>query len=99
MAEIELRNVPGWTAEYVARLAKSWISTADQVVAVSVTSGGLQSLADQLSVSVEVAQQLVHHARAALSPEARMEMGKRFDSDDRGMGALGPGKEDGNVPR
>lgn len=99
MAEIDLRNVPGWTAEHVARLAKSWISTADQVVAVSVTSGGLQSLADQLGVTAEVAQQLVHLARAALSPEARMEMGKRFDSDDRGMGVLDPGKEGGSAPR
>lgn len=98
MAEVELHTVAGWTPEMVARLQKSWISTAEQVVAVSVTSGGLQALAEQLGVSKDEAQRLVHLARAALSPESRTEMGKRFDAHDRGMGALGPGKEGGNAP-
>lgn len=98
MQQVELHTIAGWTPEMVARLQKSWINSADQVVAVSVTEGGLQSLAEQLGVSPEEAQRLVHLARAALSPERRAEMGERFDSDDRGMGAIGPGKEGGNAP-
>jgi hypothetical protein len=47
-----------------------------------------------MNVSREEAQRLVDLARAALTPEARAEMGQRFDSDQRGMGAISPGKED-----
>lgn len=94
MAQTELHNVPGWSAEHVAQLAKSWINSAEQVVAVSVTSGGVASLAQQMNVSKEEAQRLINLVRAALTPEARAEMGQRFDSDQRGMGAIAPGKED-----
>jgi hypothetical protein len=94
MAQTELHDVPGWSADHVAQLAKSWINSAEQVVAVSVTSGGIESLAQQMNVSREEAQRLVNLARAALTPEARAEMGQRFDSDQRGMGAISPGKED-----
>jgi hypothetical protein len=94
MAQTELHDVPGWSADHVARLAKSWINSAEQVVAVSVTSGGIASLAQQMNVTREEVQRLVDLARAALTPEARAEMGQRFDSDQRGMGAISPGKED-----
>jgi hypothetical protein len=93
MAQTELHDVPGWSEEHVAQLAKSWINSAEQVVAVSVTSGGIASLAQQLQVSMEETQRLVDLARAALTPESRVEMGQRFDSDQRGMGANSPGKD------
>lgn len=98
MAEKELHKVPGWTQDQVARLAKSWISSAEQVVAVCATNGGLQSLAQQLGVSHEEARRLVDLARAVLPPDVQATMGQKFDSDDRGMGARPPGKEDGNKP-
>lgn len=98
MAQTELHSVAGWSANHVAQMAKSWITSADQVVAISVTSGGVESLAEQLHVSEDEARRLIGLARAALSPEARAEMGQVFDSDERGMGALHPGKEGGNTP-
>lgn len=99
MAEIELHTVPGWSAQHIARLASSWITTAEQVVAISVTSGGLRSLADQLGVTEAEAQRLVFLARDQLPPATRAAMGERFDSDDRGMGSMNPGKEeDGKKP-
>ena len=99
MAQTELSKVPGWTATHVAQMAKSWITSADQVVSVSVTPGGVASLAEQLHVSEDEARRLIGLARDALTPEARAEMVKVFDdSDERGMGALRPGKEGGNTP-
>ena len=74
MAQTELAKVPGWSAQHVARLAKSWIDSAEQVVATSATSGGLRLLAEQLEVSEEEAHRLVSLARAALTPEARAQM-------------------------
>jgi hypothetical protein len=97
MSETDLHKVPGWTADQVERLAKSWINSAEQVVAVSATNGGLASLAQQLGVSQEEARRLVDLARGALSPEVRATMGQKFD-DDRGLGAMPPGKEDGSKP-
>ena len=94
MADTELHKVPGWSADQVARLAKSWINSAEQVVAISATSGGIKSLAEQLKVSDEEALRLVDLARSVLSPEARAAMEQPFDSNERGLGALRPGKED-----
>ena len=93
MAETELHRVPGWSADNIARLASSWITSAEQVVAVGVTAGGVRSLAEQMGISEKETQRLIALARTALTPEARSEMGQRFDSNDRGMGALQPGKE------
>jgi hypothetical protein len=90
MAETELHDVPGLTEDQVARLGKSWINSAEQLVAISATSGGIQSLAQQLHVSETEARRLIALARAVLTPEAQSEMGQRFDSDDRGMGARSP---------
>lgn len=93
MANTELHDVPGWSPLHVAQMAKSWINSAEQVVAISVTSGGMASLAQQLSVTEEEARRLVDLARAALSHEAQAEMGQPFTSDERGMGSMVPEKE------
>ena len=77
MADTELHKVPGWSADQVARLAKSWINSAEQVVAISATSGGIKSIADQLKVPEEEAQRLVDLARAALAPEDARNTGHR----------------------
>lgn len=93
MAKTALQGLPGWTSQHVTQLAKSWIDSAEQVVAVSATSGGLQSLAQQLHVTEEEARDLVEAARRALSPRSQAEMGQRFDADDRGLGVMRPRKE------
>ena len=95
MAQTDLDKVPGWSAKQVARLAKAWINSVEQLVAISATSGGIQSLAQQLEVSEAEARRLIDLARDVLTPETRDEMEQRFDSDDRGMGAMRPRKEGG----
>jgi hypothetical protein len=87
MAETELRNVPGWSADHVRSLQNSGIWTAEQVVAVSATDGGLGKLATELNLSEADTARLVDRARAALAPEVRTAMERPFKSDDRGMGA------------
>ena len=87
MSETELNAVPGWTPEQVAKLATSWITSAEQVVAVGVTDGGVRSLAEQLDVSDDEMQRLIGQARLALSPEARTTMGQRVSTFERGLGA------------
>ncbi len=86
MADTSLHDVPGWTAEHVERLAQAWITSAEQVVAVSSTPGGLRSLAEQLGVSEDEARPLVEAARNALEPRTRAEMEEPVDASEYGLG-------------
>jgi hypothetical protein len=94
MAETQLSEVPGWSAQNIALLADLGIDSAEQVVAISATSGGLHSLAEQLQLSEDEARRLVSLAREALAPETRAEMDQPVDTDERGLGALPPRKEE-----
>jgi chemotaxis response regulator CheB len=90
MADTPLEYVPGWSADQVAQMKKSWITTAEQVVAISATTGGIRSLAEQLRVSEDKSRQLVAAARAQLAPATRAEMEKGAEVDQRGLGVLPP---------
>lgn len=86
MADTPLRDVPGWTDEHVERLAQAWITTAEQVVAISSTPGGLRSLAEQLGISEDEAGRLVEAARNTLRPAVRAEMEEPVDPSEYGLG-------------
>jgi hypothetical protein len=92
MADIPLESVPGWSDDHLAKLKSSWITTAEQVVALSATHNGIRSLAEQLQVSEDEVRRLVESAKARLSPEVRAEMEKAIDTSDYGLGAKPPGK-------
>lgn len=92
MADTLLEHVPGWSAEHVAQMKKSWITTAEQVVAISATPGGLRSLSEQLGVSERKSNELVTLAKAKLQPATRAEMEQGSEASNRGLGALHPGK-------
>lgn len=90
MIDTPLEQVPGWSADQVAQMKKSWITTAEQVVALSVTTGGIRSIAEQLGISEDRSRQLVAAARAQLAPATRAEMEKGADVNQRGLGVLPP---------
>jgi hypothetical protein len=94
MSDTPLEKVPGWSAEQIARAKESWLTTAEQVVALSATGRGVRSLAEQLGVSEAEAERLVESARAQLTPGARTAMEERVDTRDYGLGALRPRDED-----
>jgi hypothetical protein len=91
MSDTPLEQVPGWSADHVRRVNASWITTAEQVVSLSATDRGLQSLAEQLSVDKDEAWRLVESARAQLAPAVRAKMEEKVDPRDYGLGALPPG--------
>ena len=97
MSETQLKDVQGWSEADIGKLADTWINTADQVVALSATEGGLQALAEQLGVSGARVRQLVGAARNALDPETLQEMEKPVDTSEFGLGVLRPpeGHRDG----
>ena len=88
---IALATVPGWSGIHLARLKQSWIDTAEQVVAVANTSGGLESLANQIGATQQETGRLVEAARNSLSPTKRIEMEEEVDTSQFGLGVIFPG--------
>jgi hypothetical protein len=66
------------------------INTAPEVVAVSATPRGVESLAKQLGISEENANSLVESAREVLTPAERSAMEEQVDTSEFGLGALPP---------
>ena len=81
MADTPLRDVPGWTDEHVERMEQSWITTAEQVVALAATPGGLRSIAEQLECPRTRPVRLVEAARNTLRPAVRAEMEEPVDTE------------------
>lgn len=98
MAETPLESVPEWSEELVARTKEAWITSAEQVVALNATTGGIRSLAEQLHVPEDKARRLVEAARAKLTPAARAEMEEAVDTSEYGLGVLRPREEDDDSP-
>jgi hypothetical protein len=81
-----LTEVPGWSPDQVARMARIGVSTAEQVVAVAATSGGARALAEQLGVPEAEAQHLVAAARTALPPGTVKALEQPVDTFEYGLG-------------
>lgn len=90
-----LAGVTGWSSEQVQRLAEVWITTAEQVVALAATPGGVTSLAQQLGTAEHTVDDLLERARAAVPPERRAELDTPVDPSEFGTGALPPRPEEG----
>jgi hypothetical protein len=90
MADTPLESVPGWSKEDVAHMKKSWITTAEQVVALGATTDGIRSVAEQLGVPEDEARRLIEAARMKLPPATRQEMERPADTSDYGLGVLPP---------
>jgi len=85
--EVLLSTVPGWIPKYVQKLGKSWITTAEQVVAIAETPHGITNLAEQLGVKEPEVDQLLEKARAALPDEVVHRLRERVDTSEFGLGA------------
>jgi hypothetical protein len=92
--ETPLESVEGWPEDHVRKLGDSWINTAEQVVALGATPGGIKSLAESLGVEETEAVRLVGVARAHLRPETAAELERPVDTVEYGLGALGPSGAD-----
>jgi hypothetical protein len=88
--ETPLDAVVGPSEQQVRTLTRHGLTTAESVVAVAATPGGLSSLAEALDVPVAEAEQLVAAARAALPENVAAEMEAPTDTSEFGLGALPP---------
>ena len=83
-----LSQIDGWPDELVQKLARNGIYEAEQVFAIAQTPGGLNSLASEMGVTTDEADQLVGRARAQLSPETVAQLEQPVPR--HGLGALNP---------
>ena len=90
MTDTPLDRVPGWSPEHVARMRDAWITSAEQVVALGSTDGGLRSISEQLRVPLADVERLIAMARAELSHDARREMEAPVDTSQYGLGVRPP---------
>ena len=99
MSDTPLEQISDWSKDYVSKAKESWITTAEQVVALAATAGGVRSLSEQLQISEDKTRELVDSARKALSPAVRAEMEAPVDTRDYGLGVLPPNKDKTNSDR
>jgi len=85
--ETPLSGVPGWLPEYVRKLEESWITTAEQVVAIAETPNGVTTLAARLGVRQPEIERLLDQARAALPSDVALDLKKPVDTSQFGLGA------------
>jgi len=96
IAVTPLEKVEGLTDEDASKLREVWITTAEQLVALAATGGGMTSIAQQLHMGEDRARRLVDSARAALSPQMLAELDRPADTSEYGLGVLRPRPENGD---
>lgn len=90
MSETPLEQISNWSQDNISKAKESWITSAEQVVALAAIPTGVHSLSEQLGISEDETLELVNSARQALPPERLAEMDAPVDSRNRGLGVLPP---------
>jgi len=85
-----LSAIPSIPATLATKLQASWITTAEQLLAVAATSGGTEALINQLKISREELNDLLNRARRALPSGVVKEVETRADTSQQNLGALPP---------
>jgi hypothetical protein len=88
--DMELARLDIWPPEALKRLSGSWITTAEQVVAIAATDGGMSALAKQTGLPPEVVEHCVDRTRQALPSSVRDKLSKPADTSQFGTGAKRP---------
>jgi hypothetical protein len=90
MSHTPLEKIPEWSPSHIAKAKEAWITSAEQVVALAATTGGIRSLSEQLNLSEEKTRELIKSAREVLSPTERDRLEEKVDTREFGLGVLPP---------
>lgn len=93
--EIELAGLGFWPNDALDRLRASWITTAEQILAIAATTDGLVALTRQTGLGSGELVKLVEHTRQMVAPELRERLSKPADTSKFGTGAVDPSKMKG----
>ncbi|AHE55070.1 hypothetical protein [Sphingomonas sanxanigenens] len=89
-ADVKLDELGLWPDEALAKLRGAWITTADQLIAMARTSGGVAALSEQTGVDAGEVSRLVGLTEAHRREQGGLGMAGPADTADYGMGALRP---------
>jgi hypothetical protein len=85
-----LDSVDIWPSSAVKRLASVWVVTAEQVVAVAATQGGVDALAMQTELPRLEVKRLIEATRERLPLDIRERLRTPVDTSLYGLGGLRP---------
>lgn len=89
-AEVELGSIGVWPADALARLRDAWITTADQLIGLAATDGGVAALEQATGLDRQRIRQLVSETRRALPPDRASQLERPVDTSSFGLGAEEP---------
>jgi len=87
---MELAGLGIWPPETLKRLSGRWITTAEQLVAIAATDGGMSALAEQTGLTLQVLEPLLDRTRGALPASVRATLSKPADTSRFTTGAIPP---------
>jgi hypothetical protein len=90
VSDMELAGLGIWPPEALKRLSGSWITTAEQVVAIAATHGGISALAKQAELPPDIVEQFVDRTRQMLPSSVRDKLSRPADTSQFGTGANRP---------
>ena len=86
----DLRTLGFWPASALAKLSESWITTAEQLVAIAATPDGARALAEHTRLPEAEFYDLLERTRCLLPAHKRELLSKPADTSSFGRGALKP---------
>ena len=90
--EIALEQVGIWPESAVAKLQEAWITSADQLIALAATDGGVEAIARATELEPARVAELLEKTRAVFSPSRRADLETPSDTSQFGLGAEDPAK-------
>ncbi|WP_298241141.1 hypothetical protein [uncultured Bradyrhizobium sp.] len=90
VSDMDLAGLDIWPPEALERLSGSWITTAEQVVAIAATQGGISALAVQTELPRDIVEQFVDRTRQVLPSSLRDRLSRPADTSQFGTGANRP---------
>lgn len=88
--ELALETIGVWPARAVENLRQSWITTADQLIALAATEEGVATIARASGLDPSQVRALLNQTRGLLTPERLGELETPVDTSDYGLGAEAP---------
>lgn len=89
-ADVKLNELGLWPDDALEKLRGAWITTADQLIAMAKTSGGVTALSEQTGVERGEVSRLVGLTEAYRRDQGGLGMAGPADTSDYGLGALRP---------
>jgi hypothetical protein len=86
--DLALTALGFWPADALQRLHASWITTAQQIVAISATPGGIESLVQQTGLAERDLHALIERTARLLPEGVRETLSKPADTSQFGRGAV-----------